>query len=53
MLFRSAFVKVSEAWSVGGQLYWWLVPELHFGSESSLTRYGNFLEISVGTVYHF
>ena len=48
-----AFVKVSEAWSVGGQLYWWLVPELHFGSESSLTRYGNWLELSVGTVYHF
>ncbi|TXT41968.1 MAG: hypothetical protein FD137_2417 [Spirochaetes bacterium] len=48
-----AFVEVSEAWSVGGQLYWWLVPELHVGLQSGLTRYGNFLEISVGTVYHF
>jgi len=48
-----AFAQVSEAWSIGGQAYWWLIPEIHFGAESDLTRYGNFLEISLGAVYHF
>lgn len=47
------FTQVSEAWSLGGQVFWWLIPELHFGVNSDLTRYANFLEISVGAVYHF
>lgn len=47
------FTQVSEAWSLGGQVFWWLIPELHFGVHSDLTRYANFLEISVGAVYHF
>ncbi|HWR11568.1 MAG TPA: hypothetical protein VN445_07095 [Rectinemataceae bacterium] len=48
-----AYTQISEAWSLGGQVYWWLIPELHFGANSDLTRYANFLEISVGAVYHF
>lgn len=49
----AAYFQVSEAWSLGGQVYWWLIPELHYGTESAYTRYGNFLEISLGAVYHF
>lgn len=48
-----AFFALSEAWSLGGQISWWLIPELHFGSYSDLTRYGNFLETSLGVLYHF
>ena len=44
---------MSQAWSLGGQVYWWFVPELHYGTQASLTRYGNFLEISIGALYHF
>lgn len=47
------FASVSESWSLGGQVYWWFIPEIHTGSYSDLTRYGNFLEISVGALYHF
>ena len=49
----AAFIKVSEVWGIGGQVFWWFVPELHAGSNANLTRYGNFLELSLGTVYHF
>lgn len=48
-----AFTQVSEAWSIGGQAYWWLIPEIHTGTYSSLTRYANSLEISLGALYHF
>jgi hypothetical protein len=48
-----AFAQISEAWSLGGQVYWWLIPEIHFNPYTDLTRYGNFLEISLGAVYHF
>ncbi len=48
-----AFVQVTEAWSVGGQTYWWFIPELHTGSYSSLNRFANILEISIGALYHF
>ncbi|HEY9054284.1 MAG TPA: hypothetical protein VIO60_05640 [Rectinemataceae bacterium] len=48
-----AFVQVSEAWSVGGQTYWWFIPELHTGSYASLNRFANILEISIGALYHF
>lgn len=48
-----AFAQVSEAWSLGGQVYWWLIPEIHTGTYSSLTRYANSLEVSLGALYHF
>lgn len=47
------FRQISEAWSLGGQAYWWLVPEIHTGAYADLTRYGNFMEISFSAVYHF
>jgi len=47
------FVQISQSWGLGGQAYWWLIPEIHTGAYSDLTRYGNFLEISLGAVYHF
>ena len=48
-----AFVQLSQSWSLGGQLYWWFIPEVHYGSSASLNRYGNFLEISIAALYHF
>ncbi len=48
-----AYAQVNEAWSLGGQVYWWLIPEIHLGSNSALTRYGNFLEVSLSALYHF
>lgn len=47
------FHQIGNAWSLGGQTYWWFIPEIHTGTYSDLTRYGNFLEISVSAVYHF
>ncbi len=44
---------VSEAWSVGGNMAWWLIPEIHTGTNAGLTRYANFLEISIGASYYF
>ena len=48
-----AFVQMTQAWSLGGQIYWWFIPELHYGASTGLNRYGNFLEISIGALYHF
>lgn len=48
-----AYYQLSEAWSLGGMVYGWFIPEIHLGSYSDLTRYGTFLEISLGAVYHF
>jgi hypothetical protein len=48
-----AYIQITEAWSLGGQLYWWFIPELHYGTSANLNRYGNFLEISIGALYHF
>lgn len=45
--------KIGDAWGLGLQVFWWLVPELHFGTYSDLTRFGNSLEVSVGATYHF
>jgi len=47
------FVQIGQSWTVGGKTYWWLIPELHSGTNSDLTRWGNFLEISLGAMYHF
>lgn len=48
-----AYRKITDAWGLGLQVFWWLVPELHFGSYADLTRFGNSLEVSVGATYHF
>ncbi|MDD3981053.1 MAG: hypothetical protein RBT72_03915 [Spirochaetia bacterium] len=48
-----AYFQITNAWSLGGQAFWWFIPEIHFGTESAYTRYGNFLELSLGAVYHF
>lgn len=48
-----AYYKIDEAWYIGGQSYFWFIPELHTGSNAGLTRYGAFLEVSVSAVYHF
>jgi hypothetical protein len=47
-----AYWRVSSAWSVGLQGYFWLVPEIHTGSYSSLTRVGGFVEAAIAAVYH-
>jgi hypothetical protein len=44
--------RISNAWSVGIQSFYWLIPEIHTGDQSSLTRYGNMLEVSATATYH-
>lgn len=45
--------QISESWSLGGDLSYWLIPEIHTGTSSSLTRYGNFLGLTLSALYHF
>ncbi|MEN6476627.1 MAG: hypothetical protein ABFC75_01410 [Rectinema sp.] len=47
-----AFYLINGSWSVGAQAFWWFIPEIHSGSYSALTRYGNIAEISAAAVYH-
>ena len=44
--------RVSNGWSVGIQAMYWLIAEIHTGSYSDLTRYGNFLQTGVVATYH-
>ncbi len=44
---------VSSSWSIGAKVSWCFMPEFHLGTYSSLNSYANFLEFSVGAVYHF
>jgi hypothetical protein len=44
--------RISNSWSIGLEPYYWLVPEIHTGSSASLTRFGNFLEVSLSASYH-
>ncbi len=44
---------ISTSWSIGAKINWWLVPELHIGTYSSLNSYAHFLEFSIGATYHF
>lgn len=44
---------ISTAWSIGANVNWWFVPELHFGSYSKLNAYANFLAFTLGAAYHF
>jgi hypothetical protein len=39
-------------WGFGGQLVYWWIPEIHFRELRTQTRFGNFLEVSLGAVYH-
>lgn len=47
------FRQISESWSLGGNLSYWLIPEIHTGAYSNLTRYGNFLGLTLSALYHF
>lgn len=44
--------RITEDWSIGTQIHYWFVPEIHTGEHASQTRFGNFLEIAVSAVYH-
>jgi hypothetical protein len=44
--------RISNAWSAGLQCFYWFIPEIHTGDMSSLTRYGNMLEVSATATYH-
>jgi len=44
--------RINSLWSVGLELNYWFVPEIHSGDYTSLTRYGNFLEVAALAVYH-
>ena len=44
---------VGSSWSIGTKVNWCFIPEFHLGSSSNLNRYANFLEFSIGAVYHF
>jgi hypothetical protein len=47
-----AFWRTTSAWSIGIQPFVWVVPEIHVGDYSDLTRVGAFLETSITAVYH-
>lgn len=47
-----AYYQVNGSWSLGGQAFWWFIPEIHTGSYANLTRYANIAEISAGAIYH-
>jgi len=47
-----AFWNSASSWSIGLQSYFWLVPELHVGDYSDLTRTSGFLEVALAAVYH-
>lgn len=47
------FYRISGGWSLGAQMYGWLIPEIHTGDYSELTRYGTELELSISALYHF
>ncbi|MDP3177385.1 MAG: hypothetical protein Q8M76_05735 [Spirochaetaceae bacterium] len=47
-----AFWRTTSAWSIGIQPFVWVVPEIHVGDYSELTRVGAFLETSITAVYH-
>lgn len=45
-----------QDWSFGLNIMYWWVPELYSGLRdvpSSMTRYGNFLEITISALYNF
>ena len=48
----SGCYRINSTWSVGLEINYWFVPEIHTGDYSDLTRYGNFIETAVFAVYH-
>jgi len=44
---------LNNEWSLGLNLNYWWVPEIHFGDLADQTRFGSFLEASFAAVYHF
>ncbi len=53
----SFYWNYNAEWEFGARMEYWLVPEIYFGSDGSLpgshTSYGNFLSITLSTLYHF
>lgn len=47
-----AYYQVNGTWSIGGQAYWWFIPEIHRAPDQNLTRYGNIAEVSLAAIYH-
>jgi hypothetical protein len=47
-----AFWRITPSWGVGVRTNLWFVPELHYGTYSSLSQYGGFVETSLSAVYH-
>lgn len=47
-----AYYRVSTGWSLGLEVNYWFVPEIHSGDYANLTRFGNFLETGLSAVYH-
>jgi len=43
---------ISPSWGIGLQTNLWFVPEIHYGTYSSLSQYGGFVETSLAAVYH-
>ncbi len=44
--------RISQGWSVGVKGYLWIVPEIHTGSNSSLSRTSGLTEVAMSAVYH-
>ena len=34
------------------EAYFWLIPEIHYGSYADLTQYGGFVKTSLAAIYH-
>lgn len=51
----AAYWNITSKWSVGMRLEYWWVPEIYFGPspQSSRSRFGNFLTVSLSGLYHF
>jgi hypothetical protein len=47
-----AYWRASASWSLGLQAYLWFVPEIHYGSYTSLNQYAGFAETSIAAIYH-
>ena len=45
--------NINYEWSVGLNLNYWWVPEVHIGDLKSQTRFGSFLETSFAASYYF
>jgi hypothetical protein len=46
-----AMWRINNAWGIGVRCDYWLIPEIHT-SDSSLNRFGNFLETGLVASYH-